>query len=103
MFIFKHRLRRQLLDYINYKSNRFPISSTIDKPILERFCSFVKASDVSQITPEDILNYSAYIKKQLVSNYFEQASIRAVRGFLRYYHKRGYMCPNPSVTKLIHL
>lgn len=89
---------QQIEEYISHKTRTAPTMAVLERPTLKRFARFSGIRDVSEIQVRHIREFEKLLKEQLVTNYGEDRALRSLRGFLRYAHKRGHLCPSADVV-----
>ncbi len=91
-------LHNQIDAYLTWKSEVTPTTAIHEAPSLQRFARFVDVGEVSEIEVRHIKDYEKYLKDKYTTQYAEELALRAVRGFLRYYHARGHICPSAKAV-----
>ncbi len=91
-------LNAQIEAYIAWKSLQAPTMAQTQLPTLLRFARFADIEDVSDIQMGHIHGFEELLKQQCTTMYAEDVAYRAMRGFLRYHHARGHLCPAAEVV-----
>ena len=86
----------QIEDYVSHKSRTAPTMAPMELPILKRFARFSAVRDVGEVEIRHIRNFEHLLKTQEATKYAEDRALRSLRGFLRYHHARGHLCPSPE-------
>ena len=96
---FKQRtIEAQIQDYIDHKVLNAPTMAPMEKPILTRFARFAEVGDVGDIEIRHLRAFERFLKEQETTKYAEDRALRSLRGFLRYHHARGHLCPAPQAV-----
>lgn len=94
----RRAIDQQIEEYISHKTRTAPTMTQLERPTLQRFARFSEIRDASEIQVRHIREFEKLLKDQLMTNYGEDRALRSLRGFLRYAHKRGHLCPAPEVV-----
>ena len=98
---FKERtIESQIQEYLAHKVQKAPTMAPMEKPILTRFARLAEVVDVGEIEIRHIRAFERFLIDQESTMYAEDRALRSLRGFLRYYHARGYLCPAPQAVGL---
>jgi len=88
----------QIDDYIEHKKRNAPTMAPLEKPTLKRFARFAEITDASEIEVRHIRAFEKLLKDQMTTHYAHDRALRSLRGFLRYHHARGHLCPTPAAV-----
>ena len=84
MFIHKNRLSGQIKTFITYRPHTIHIDEDDEKTLLD-FAKFCGKTDVSEITPLDVLRYE-YSLRTVYTQYQCQIKLTLIRALLRYFN-----------------
>jgi len=97
-FLQSREIEAEIEQYIAYKTTNAPTMALSDRPTLIRFARFSGVRTVSEIRVEHVQKFLQELNEQMATQYALGRARMALRGFLRYHHRRGYMCPSPLVV-----
>ena len=88
----------QIEDYVSHKARTAPTMAPMELPILKRFARFSAVRDAGEIEIRHLRDFEQLLKNQEATKYAEDRALRSLRGFLRYHHARGHLCPAPEAV-----
>jgi len=94
----KRPIDDQIEAYKVWKLQQAPTMAETQMPTLYRFARLTKVEDVAEVEVRHLREFEKWIKNQCTTNYAEETALRAVRGFLRYHHARGHLCPTAEAV-----
>jgi hypothetical protein len=98
---FKQRMiEAQIQEYLDHKVLTAPTMAPMEKPILLRFARLAEIGEVGDIEIRHLRAFEQFLKDRESTRYAEDRALRSLRGFLRYHHKRGHLCPAPQAVGL---
>lgn len=98
-FSVKSEIDDQIAEYIAYRSIRARTMIGIDTPIIMRFVRLAGVRSMSEITVQHVQEFDRLMTDQITTNYARERAEIAMRGLLKYFHRKGYLCPSADVVR----